>query len=708
MSIMLRGTDEDEETGPSVDSEDPEERILARRLRIQKRIEQLKREALGDDALFQKEVKEVLGKGKTQVEESRKRLKKLIGDGSELVTNVRIAGDARQAGCRIQEEESKRERMEKLEAEAKASAEKFEEISKRWSAARMKEIPQDLHDMLKEQTGGCDAVVDEKNKLINLLQQELKQKDDEYVKDLKKQSEDVDLMIERMEEQIKNLTKSYRDELNQIGKASEDERDDMNKSDRKRWDNMMHQRAEKEKENMRLREQRVEEHEKQLDALRTQDAEEYNMVKIKLETDVQILEQQLQQMKATYQLNQEKLEYNFQVLKKRDEENTITKSQQKRKITRLQDILNNLRIKLTKQERGYKEENQALVDDYKRIAEQYKELHKKMKHFSMTDSKKFHDIWCMNEEEVRNLVHKVLSIDSIIHKQQLGLPWSPPDTTFMSGQGPLLPATSEKQKSAITVAKEVLTSVVKAKQDESQDQETGEDDKPKVSEGKLSIGTVKSLLELLCDEAGFLVEEKLNKLLQPLQNEERSLIKLDAIFKALNIESEDDVNKIAAFFYQYREKCGGQEEEDSASSSSTDKEIRSTVGEKKHVDPDEVLKILKSFVQEHIKPAKDKSKHAGTKVARSTTDRNASMDEQFWLSMANIIPGKKMKMWDALTQALEKYHRVLTERDGRIKETDSLRQQNGELRMLLHQYLTSEVNQELEIPPTRVLQLEYS
>lgn len=28
---------------------------------------------------------------------------------------------------------------------------------------------------------------------------------------------------------------------------------------------------------------------------------------------VQILEQQLQQMKATYQLNQEKLEYNFQV-----------------------------------------------------------------------------------------------------------------------------------------------------------------------------------------------------------------------------------------------------------------------------------------------------------------------------------------------------------------------------------------------------------
>ena len=60
-------------------------------------------------------------------------------------------------------------------------------------------------------------IVAETCKLIFYLsRQELKQKDDEYVKDLKKQAEDVDLMIERMEEQVRNLTKSYRDELIQI------------------------------------------------------------------------------------------------------------------------------------------------------------------------------------------------------------------------------------------------------------------------------------------------------------------------------------------------------------------------------------------------------------------------------------------------------------------------------------------------------------
>lgn len=62
------------------------------------------------------------------------------------------------------------------------------------------------------------------------------------------------------------------------------------------------------------------------------------------------METDLQQMKATYQLNLEKLEYNFQVLKRRDEENTLTRSQQKRKITQLQDQLNRLHVKGKKQE----------------------------------------------------------------------------------------------------------------------------------------------------------------------------------------------------------------------------------------------------------------------------------------------------------------------------------------------------------------------
>ena len=56
----------------------------------------------------------------------------------------------------------------------------------------------------------------------------------------------------------------------------------------KTWENNMSQRQEKEIEFMKARERRVEDYEKRLQQLRVQDAEEYNTVKIKLETDVQV------------------------------------------------------------------------------------------------------------------------------------------------------------------------------------------------------------------------------------------------------------------------------------------------------------------------------------------------------------------------------------------------------------------------------------
>jgi len=74
--------------------------------------------------------------------------------------------------------------------------------------------------------------------------------------------------------------------------------------------------------------------------------------------------------------------------------------------------------------------------------------------------------------------------------------------------------------------------------------------------------------------------------------------------------------------------------------------------------------------------------------------------------MQEVISERKLRIWDALDQALPQYNDVLKERRQLIVETDNLKKQNAELRMLLQQYLSSKVNKELQIPPTRVLQSE--
>ena len=102
--------------------------IILPQSRCSRKFDLFGRAELGQDGLEKHEVKEELSKSRKQIEESRLRLTKLHNDGFDLVTSIRVAGDARENARRMEEEEAKRIRKEKLEAEAKAGQERFEEV----------------------------------------------------------------------------------------------------------------------------------------------------------------------------------------------------------------------------------------------------------------------------------------------------------------------------------------------------------------------------------------------------------------------------------------------------------------------------------------------------------------------------------------------------------------------------------------------------
>uniref|UniRef100_A0A8D0GF22 Dynein regulatory complex protein 1 n=1 Tax=Sphenodon punctatus TaxID=8508 RepID=A0A8D0GF22_SPHPU len=680
---------------PFVNSSEQEKRIAARRLRIAARQETKRSHfAPGPEVLLP------CPRGRFShfclvLVLSWQRLAKLLVDGAQLVTNIQVAADARETHRRAEEDELKRQRFEKLENESKANQDKFDGITSKWNWAKQKIIPQDLWDVLNQQQQQCALLIEEKNKLISELQQELKNKDDQYVKDLKRQTDDINLLLERMEDQIRNLMKTDRRELLHIEKAFELERRELLNSNKRKWEQDMQLHNARELEYMRSRMRKVEEYEKQLTQLRVQDAEEYSAIKIKLESDVQILEQQLQQMKATYQLNQEKLEYNFQVLKKRDDENTIIKSHQKRKLNRLHDVLNNLRAKLAKQIKQFREETQTLTADYKRIVEQYKDLQRTMRHFAIIDSEHFLEFWLMNEEEAKGLIRKAFDADHVIHAQQLGLAWVEPDHWYLRNVGPIVH--SKKVKSATQLARELL-----APEGETQ--------------GASAI-------------VGFLIESKLLSLLQPLEGHDRSLMKLDSIFAALEIDNEDDVYKMVDFFLRFKAQrvasaqvgwawvsylVVSQERGEMADlvlEEATDEEAKPDDGSVAEYDeergpvsamasltslqahPNDILKALKAFVLNYQKPREKRPQQL-----KKVEERDDSKDSEYWDALAHVIPEAKLKLWDALVGALEKYYQALTQRAKLIADTDGLRQQNAELRLLLQQYLHSPVSPGL-VPP---------
>ena len=84
----------------------------------------------------------------------------------------------------------------------------------------------------------------------------------------------------------------------------------------------------------------------------SQDANKQNEQKIKLETEMQILEKCMEDMKAIYTLNEEKLKFNYEVLFEREGVNNKTKktlAQRKRRAkTTLSEVTKQFRIQSSK------------------------------------------------------------------------------------------------------------------------------------------------------------------------------------------------------------------------------------------------------------------------------------------------------------------------------------------------------------------------
>ncbi|KAM6432724.1 dynein regulatory complex protein 1 [Rhynochetos jubatus] len=737
---MSRGVGAEQAAGwrasaPALSDPGPEERIAARRVRIAARLAAKRREAFGEDVEPKVAEEEEQRRSHKQIEESREKLAKLLFDGTQLLTSIQVAADLRETQRRAEESELKLRRAEKLENEVKSSTCKFEEITSKWALAKEMTIPQELWQLLNQQQQQCTLLLEEKNKFIDELQQELKNKDEQYVQAIKKQSDDIYLLLERMEEQIRIMLKTYRHKLLQIEKAFELERRELLDNNRKKWEEAIQAHNAQELEYLHARMRKVEEFEKQLNQLRVQDEEECNSMKIQLENVVQNLERQLQQTKAVYQLNQEKLEYDLQVLKKQDEENTIIRSQQKRKLNRLHSLLNNLRTKVANQEKHFREENQSLAADCKRITGQCKETQRRMRRFAVSDADKFTEVWLMNEEEAKGLVRKALDADRIIHTQQLGLPWEEPRYWFLDNVGPLGHYKAKRMASKLAV--EVLTESSSGGQEEEgrekekEEVDSGEGRKENTAkvEGRVpplqntSKTTAKRILELLSDESGFLVESKLLRPLHALGRHERTLMKLDSVFAALEIDSEDDLYQLVDFFLKYKAQEVGvsqskgspggedvtdpsEDREDHGSGAQRDelKCPRSSLGSlpSVYIHADDVLKILKAFVRDFDKR---REKEEAKEVLQV---RDSSKDGEYWEALAHVIPEPTLKLWDALAVALEEYYEVLTRRASLLGDTAVLQQQNSELCQLLKEYVSSRVNSKLLIPPTKWMDLDLS
>lgn len=139
---------------------------------------------------------------------------------------------------------------------------------------------------------------------------QLKAKDEEYVKAIKKQNDDIDELIKNMKKQFNDMRDDYTNKLNEIEEEFRRERNEILNNNEKEIKMLFKEQRDTENHYMIKRATMEEQYTNQLEQLRTSDANEQTEHKIRLEKEMQIIQKVMEDMKAVYRLNEEKLDFN--------------------------------------------------------------------------------------------------------------------------------------------------------------------------------------------------------------------------------------------------------------------------------------------------------------------------------------------------------------------------------------------------------------
>ena len=164
----------------------------------------------------QKESQEIEKLGEIKIKESKGFLEQIKRETSEIITKIRSHTEANENLRRITEEKMRGERANKIQTEVITSHKKNVEIDWTWQELEEKEDCEELAKDIEVQKEACQQIIAQKDELIKSFMEQLRDKDEEYVKAGMKQNDDIDDLIKSMREQFINMRQDYTDQMNII------------------------------------------------------------------------------------------------------------------------------------------------------------------------------------------------------------------------------------------------------------------------------------------------------------------------------------------------------------------------------------------------------------------------------------------------------------------------------------------------------------
>ena len=699
------------EIARKLESGDKDDRVAARRARIAARLK-AKREA-EDPSLIEPEPEPEPTAEETQVKTSKRALARLKAQGFDDVTDVKAVAVAREANRRGERDTRRVERRNRIEQERTETAQRDGEVAGEWDKLRKLKVAHELNVAIQAQKALCDEIISSKDALIAEMTEELDKEDEAYERNIRRQEEEVDETLRRMNVRYNELSAAYVAEFDEIERVFLEERRAALEANTETLERLFKQRDDAEIKFMESTGDIADAYRTELEKHEADDAEEFSLLKIRLESDIGNLQRHLADMKSTYLLNAEKLEYNYRVLVERDHENAGTLQIQRRKIAKTREKLMKAKDSFAAMDKKFSDENMRLTDDHRRVTEQFKELEIKFRTFQANDRKKFKEVWAMKEEEMGRKVKRALDADRVLHEQHLGMVWHAPSEDVFKHPEQLALEQARKKRAAAAEAARASAGEEALSRDEDEAALDDDDKEENPFEQRMADPAYGNYLATLVDVFFFLVDPKAQRAVDAANasvaegtgaSEEERLtvdaavarLKAESVLKAMGVTDAPSFDGLASALTVNGADpvvhAGGGGDVAGIMLPSTDLVVAAT----KFAEAENIAKSGGSGGRNQTQPVGDESSPAPRKTKEQ-------LENEYWENMSNAVGEKNFRVWSQLERSMERYREMLMKRRDSLRDAESLREQNDELRGLLSQYLSSSVNDELMVPPAAYL-----
>lgn len=631
-----------------------QQRVLEQRLRIKKRLDQIRGIDSDDD-----KSKMVVVKNKCveRTEQGRDTIANLHSETEHAVTQFTVTADASEATRRDKDEVVYDKRTKLRQEEREQNEPKLHAIEMQFNAFLDYTVPHSLQQALVVQKKECVDVLDAKDNVIKQLTAMLQDKEEDYVNLLRRNNQHIDELVNAMQTTSAEFLSKYAIEIEEIEKVYKEERKEFLETCNAEIQQLVKTRRTKDVEYRKRREAKLLEAQNKLMERHLEDYEDYNESKKGLEDNIFTLRQEREKCKADFMLNGERLNYNLQVLRERVKENKNAMAQYKRKLAKLQETLSTLVSRYQESDRRFQKTNKELTAQLHRVGAKYKELQKKFQFFEKVDKNKFRELWHMHDQTCKSLVHRCLQADRVLFEDILNMPWKPPELSFWP--------------------------------EEQDDLEGLEDEVEEQHEELVMNEPALMLFQILQNQAPFLVDENVRQAVAQIEGTIEEQAAVEGILTTLKLHKNAEVNDLLEYF------TVDDGEEDTVAL----------------INPQEAIMALNAFLKERTeknkreKEKEDKDKNKTKESAKEKAmKRFKQAEKNYWKKLTQCVPVEHLHVWEALEKGLEQYLAQLQQRKGLVAMTDAIRAQNDELKALLLQYMHSEVNFQLYVPPELALQ----